>query len=283
MHRLGLNGATTGPADLLTDLAVARDAGFDALEIRDAKLEAYLAQGGALTDLARAFADARLLPLSLNALERATPLSPGPARQTTLERCRTLCLWASRLGCPYVVAVPGPAAGLSGAAVRQASVETLRAMAEIGRDHAVSIGFEFLGASDCSVRTVAAAREIVEEVDDPAVGLVIDTFHYYVGGSTPQMLEGLDPRRLFIVHMDDAEDRPREALTDAHRLLPGEGVIPLRDLIQTLEGLGYDGVYSVELFRPEYWAWDSLALARACRERLDAFFAGLADRGVRRR
>lgn len=282
MHRFGLNGATTGPADLLTDLAVAREAGFDALEIRDAKLEAYVAAGGTLAALAEAFAGAGVLSLSLNALERAVPAA-GTARAEVLERCRAMGRWAAALDCPYVVVVPGPAAGLSGAAVRQASVETLRAMAEIGREHAVRIGFEFLSASDCSVRTVAAAREIVEEVDDPAVGLVIDTFHYYVGGSTPQMLEGLDPRRLFIVHLEDAEDRPREALTDAHRLLPGEGVIRLRDLIQTLEGLGYDGVYSVELFRPDYWAWDPLDLARACRESLDALFAGLADRGVRRR
>ncbi|HEV8338234.1 MAG TPA: sugar phosphate isomerase/epimerase [bacterium] len=277
MRRYGLNGATTGTADLLTDLAVAQEAGFDALEIRDAKLEGYLAQGGSLTDLVGAFAEARLLPLSLNALERATP-SPRMAREGVLDRCRTLCRWALELGCPYVVAVPGPAEGLDDDEISHTSVEALRAMGEIGRDHAVGIGFEFLGSAASSVRTVAAAREIVEAVADPAVGLVIDAFHYYVGGSTPEMLRGMDPRRLFIVHLDDAEDRPREALTDAHRLLPGEGVIPLHELVQTLEGIGYEGVYSVELFRPEYWAWDPLDLARAARESLDALFAGLGEK-----
>ena len=281
MRRFGLNGATTGQTALLTDLAVAREAGFAALEIRDVKLESYLAQGGSLTDLAGAFAAAGVIPLSLNALEQATP-STGSARAAVLERSRTVCAWAAALRCPYVVAVPGPAAGLDGGAVRRASVEALRAMAAVAREHGVSIGFEFLGSPDCSVRTLAAAREIVEEVHDPQVGLVIDAFHYYVGGSTLQMLGGLDPHRLFIVHLDDAEDRPREELSDAHRLLPGEGVIPLRELIHALDGLGYDGVYSVELFRPEYWAWDPFDLARASRESLDALFAGAAEREVRR-
>jgi 2-keto-myo-inositol isomerase len=153
-------------------------------------------------------------------------------------------------------------------------------MAAIARDHGVRIGFEFLGFRDCSVNTLRAARAIVEEVADPAVGLVIDAFHYYVGGSTWEMLDGLDHRALFIVHLDDAEDRPREHLTDAHRLLPGEGVIPLRPLLRRLEALGYDGVYSVELFRPEYWTWEPLHLARVARERLDALFAAAdAPRG----
>ncbi len=275
-RQYGFNGATTGTADLLTDLAVAQQAGFDALEIRDAKLEAYLAQGGALSDLVRTFAEARVLPLSLNALERSTP-SAGPARQELLERTRTLCRWAAELGIPYVVAVPGPADGLDHDQIREASVEALREIAEIGRDQGVSIGFEFLGPTEYAVRTIAAAREIVEAVADPAVGMVIDTFHYYVGGSTPEMLRGFDPRRLFIVHLEDAEDRPREALTDAHRLLPGEGVIPLHQLVQALDAIGYDGAYSVELFRPEYWAWDPLDLARAARESLDALFAGIGE------
>lgn len=273
-RRFGLNGATTGSVDLLTDLRVAEEAGYAALEVRDDKLEKYLEGGGSLQRLRRMFADAGIQALSLNALEGATPAA-GASREAVLDRCRRLCAQAAEIGCAYVVAVPGPPEGADPQTIQQASVETLRAMAAIARDHGVRIGFEFLGFRDCSVNTLRAARAIVEEVADPAVGLVIDAFHYYVGGSTWEMLDGLDHRSLFIVHLDDAEDRPREHLTDAHRLLPGEGVIPLRPLLRQLGALGYDGVYSVELFRPEYWTWEPLHLARVARERLDALFAAL--------
>ena len=42
MREFGLNGATTGTADLLTDLRAAREAEYDVLEIRDTKVRAYL-------------------------------------------------------------------------------------------------------------------------------------------------------------------------------------------------------------------------------------------------
>ena len=52
---------------------------------------------------------------------------------------------------------------------------------------------------------------------------------------------------------------------DAHRLLPGEGVIPLDDILTRLKQIGFDGLCSIELFRPEYWERDPAKLATAAR------------------
>jgi 2-keto-myo-inositol isomerase len=62
----------------------------------------------------------------------------------------------------------------------------------------------------------------------------------------------VDPARILAFHLDDLEDGPK-AITFARRLLPGLGVIPLADIFQRLQKLGYNGDCSVELFRPEYW------------------------------
>jgi hypothetical protein len=48
-------------------------------------------------------------------------------------------------------------------------------------------------------------------------------------------------------------------------LLPGEGVIPLDDILVRLKQIGFDGLCSVELFRPEYWERDPEDLAAAAR------------------
>lgn len=278
-RRFGLNGATTGPVDLLTDLRIAREAGYDALELRDAKLAAYLEGGGALYKFRQMLSDAGIEVLSLNALEQST-VPEGDARTAVLRRCRTLCEWAAGVACPYLIAVPSvDARGQGGATSRpdEATVITqavaaLRAMADVARPLGVKIGFEFLGFSTCAVNTLGRARKIVEAVNDPNVGLVIDAFHFYVGGSTWEMLDGLDPARLFIVHLDDAEQGPRAQLTDAQRLLPGDGVIPLRELVQRLQKLGYQGVYSIELFRPEYWKRDPIVVAKVARQRMQGLF-----------
>ena len=49
--RLGFNGATTNIADLAPDIRIAGAAGYDVIELRDNKLEAFLANGGSLDDM----------------------------------------------------------------------------------------------------------------------------------------------------------------------------------------------------------------------------------------
>lgn len=272
MRRFGLNEATTGPADLLTDLWAAAEAGYQGLEFRDTKLQQYLESGGSIYALRKELADAGVEAISINAIERST-LAGGTERADVLRRCRTLCEWAAGLDCPYVIAVPSfRSEARPGTDIRTATISSLSDMGEIGYRHEVRIGFEFLGFRDCSVSTLRLARDIVETLKHPSVGLVIDAFHFYAGGSTWGMLEGLDPERLFVVHLDDAEDQPLGRLTDAHRVLPGDGVIPLRDLVRRLDTLGYQGPYSIELFRPEYYEWDPVELAKEALRRMERLF-----------
>lgn len=271
-RRFGLNGATTGPHDLHTDIQVAREAGYQAVELRDSKVQAYLTGGGSLYALRAELSDAGLEAASLNALERST-LATGDERESVLRRCRRLCEWASALDCASVIAVPSPLADTQAAdRVAEVTVDALRAMAAVAKPYGVRIGFEFLGFATCSVNTLAQARQILDALRNPAVGLVIDAFHFYVGGSTWPMLDGLRPEQIFVIHLDDAEPRPRSALTDEHRLLPGEGAIPLREFVYRLEGFGYRGVYSIELFRPEYYKWDPATLAKTALQKMEALF-----------
>ncbi len=103
---------------------------------------------------------------------------------------------------------------------------------------------------------------------------MIDSFHFYAGGSTIESIEALDPERLFIFHINDAEDLPREELEDKHRLLPGLGILPLPSIIGALKRIGYDRVTSVEIFRPEYWERDPFELAKDARAATLGVMAG---------
>ncbi|MDR7420039.1 MAG: sugar phosphate isomerase/epimerase [Armatimonadota bacterium] len=263
MPTFALNGATTGEhVDLVTDIRAAGAAGYHAVELRDTKIERYLAGGGTLPALRAALRGARLEVLSLNALEDST-LPIGPAFERVLARTRTFCEWARALECPYVISVPSflPPGGLPEAEVHARTVAALRQMAAVAAPFGVKVGFEFLGFPTCSVNTLAAARRIVDEVGDPGVGVVIDVFHFYAGGSRLDDLDTLPGDRLFIVHLDDAEPGDPATLGDAHRLWPGDGVIPLQPILARIERLGYRRAYSLELFRPEYWKMDPVAVA----------------------
>jgi 2-keto-myo-inositol isomerase len=261
--KIALNGATTMRADLLTDLRAAHAARFDYLEIWSAKLRDFLTYSTTL-DLSELFLQSSVRPLSINSIEHVTFRDPESYEEIKQE-CAQLSQIASDIDCPLIVVVPGrfPEGGASKSEIVEESVRVLRELSAIAAEHKVKLAFEFLGQTDCSVQTLELAHEIVRDVDRPNVGLVLDSFHFYAGGSNVQMIESLDPNLLSIFHINDAEDRPRTELQDSHRLLPGLGILPLKEIVSALNRIGYDKVVSVEIFRPEYWEMDPFELARA--------------------
>lgn len=267
--KLSFNGATTMKADLPTDIRAAAAAGFDYVEIWAAKLRRFLQQRST-AELEGIFKDASITPLSINSIEHITFRDPQSYERIKTE-CEELTSIAAEISCPYIVVVPGklPEHETSLEEVIDESVGVLRELCDIAASRNVALAFEFLGQPDCSVQTLDLADEIVRRVDRPNVGMVIDSFHFYAGGSTVEMIEAMDPARLFIFHINDAEDLPREQLTDAHRLLPGSGILPLTEMIAGFRRIGYDRVASVEIFRPEYWERDAFELAREAKNAVE--------------
>ena len=261
---LGLNGATTLTADLATDIAVAGKAGFDFIEIWAAKLFGYLESGG-LVAVRRDLARAGVGVAALNSVERITFNDPsGHVRM--LEDFRRFCRIAEVLRCETIIVVPSPRPPrVSAETIAVESVRVLRELSRIAKPYGVRLALEFLGFRDCTVNSLGQCAAIVERAARPNVGLVLDSFHFFAGGSSIASLCEADPRKIFMVHVNDVEPAPRATLHDALRLLPGEGVLPLPAILSALKGIGYEGKFSVEIFRPAYWARPPLAVAKAAR------------------
>lgn len=263
--KIAMNGATTMHADLTTDIKAAGRAGFDYVEIWAAKLREFL-RTNTTADLKNLITENNLEPYSINSIEHITFRTAedyAKIKGQTEEFSRI----AGEIGCPYVVVVPGKLpAGTSEEQIVEESVRVLDELAGIAEKYDVSLAFEFLGQNDCSVQTLDLAKKIVERVDRKNVGLVIDTFHFYAGGSSFEAIETLDPDKLFIFHINDAEDLPKEQLTDAHRLYPGTGILPIREIKERFDQIGYDRMVSIEIFRPEYWNEDPFEVARQAKE-----------------
>jgi 2-keto-myo-inositol isomerase len=266
---LGLNGATTLKADLATDIAVAGKAGFDFIEIWATKLLGYLEQGG-LPALRRDLARAGVAVAAINSVERITFNDPsGHIRM--LEDFRRLCRIAEAIRCETILVVPSPRpVRVSAEAIERESVKVLRELSRIAKPYGVRLAYEFLGFRDCSVNSLSQCADIVERVARPNVGLVLDTFHFFAGRSTTTSIGRVDPRKIFMVHVNDVERGPRARLHDALRLLPGEGVLPLATILPALKRIGYDGKFSVEIFRPAYWERSPAVVARAAKATLTA-------------
>jgi 2-keto-myo-inositol isomerase len=274
--KLALNGATTMRADLITDIRAASAAQFDCLEIWASKLRNFL-KTNSTAELKSLLDEHGLEPYSINSIERVT-FRDASGHARLLEECAELCGIAASINCPYIVVVPGLLPdGKGWHEVVEESVRVLDELGRIAEEHGVALAFEFLGQPLCSVQTLGQAAEIVGRTERESVGLVIDSFHFYAGGSKIEEIDALDAQKLFIFHINDAEDLPREQLEDRHRLLPGLGILPLKEIVGALQRIGYDKVTSVEIFRPEYWERDPQELAREARETVKRV---LAEAGI---
>jgi 2-keto-myo-inositol isomerase len=259
--KIALNGATTMLADLATDIKAASAAGFDLIEIWAAKLREFLKNNTA-ADLKRLLEENDLKPYSINSIEHITFRNAVDYEKIKAE-CEELSAVAGEIGCPYVVVVPGKLPeNADEQKIIDESVKTLNELADIAENYGVSLAFEFLGQTDCSVQTLDLCKKIVEKVNRENVGLVIDTFHFYAGNSSFEAIDSLDPQKLFIFHINDAENLSKEILTDAHRLYPGEGILPIKEIKNHFDKIGYDRMVSIEIFRPEYWNEDPFEVAR---------------------
>lgn len=262
--QLAINGATTIKATLPEDIQAASVAGFKELEIWAAKMDAYL-ETNSVKELKALFDKAGVRPASINSIEFITFRPPDEYREIKL-RCQELCRLARAMSCDKMVVVPSPTPeGVGWEEIKHESARVLKELSEIATSYEIKLAFEFLGFGWCSVRTLSQCWEIVRSTDRPNVGLVIDTCHFYAGGSNLRAIRQVDPNKILIVHINDVEERPLDTIEDAHRLLPGEGVIPLDDILAALKQTGFDGLCSVELFRPEYWERVPAELAAAAR------------------
>ena len=256
--KIGLNGATIMPSPIEDDIAIAAECGFGAIEFWAAKLDAH---GGPLDALGERVRAEGLSPSCINSIEDIT-CRDAAGRAALLDELRRRTSMARAVGAPAIVVVPScVAAPVARKEAIEDAVDVLRAMSDVAGD--VTLAFEFLGKPGCTVPTLDMAIEIVERAGRSNVGLVLDVFHFHAGGSALEDVRRVPIERLQVVHLNGAEDLPKAQLTDAHRLYPGEGVVPAADVLRLLREQGYDGVASVEIFRPQYWQLPAREVAGA--------------------
>ncbi len=264
--KLGYNGATTMTSPLETDIRIAGEAKFDVLEITATTLDKFL-ESHSIGEARQLIDAAHLKAHAINSIEKIN-FRDAAGRNEVLARTRQLAEYSAALGCPWIIAVPGP--GPQGTAWQEIcdnTVASLQAMSVAAEPYGVKLAFEFLGFPWCTVQTAAQAWEIVKTTNRPNVGMVIDTCHFYAGNSALDSIRAIDASKLAVFHINDVEAMPKDRITDANRLFPGDGVIPLKQIVGAVRGIGFDGVASVEIFRPEYWQRDPLAMAKEAFEK----------------
>ncbi len=247
------------------DLELCEKAGFDYIEIRFDLLNRYL-ENHTLDDLAAFFKTSRLRPHAFNALylypEFLGPNDIPEKREKLLAEFDLACRTGKAIGSHYIIVVPplqrdpngGPYVGDPEVTFTEC-VRILKAMSPIAAESDMNLCFELVGFNRSSVRSIEAAKRIVEAVDLPNVGYVFDSYNIFLNGKLNDFsgLKTVQPEKIFAIHMMSGDDVPEDQMGQDKRCFCGSGVVDIDGFLRTLKEIGYEGMLSVETFRPEYW------------------------------
>ncbi len=245
-------------------VAIARDAGYDAIEPWISELEAHQNAGGSLEDLGREIRDAGLSVQG--AIGFATWIVEHNA--AGLEEARRDMELVARVGGTLIAAPPMGAVETSGLEL-SVIAERYAALCQIGREIGVRPLVEVWGFSQ-TLSKLGEAAYVAVESGAPGAGILADVYHLYKGGSPLSGLKLLSASALPLFHVNDYPAIAPAQIGDADRVWPGDGVAPLGEVFAVLRDLGFDGFVSLELFNPNYWQGDALETAKIGARKLRA-------------
>ena len=253
--KIGFNEATAlecAGQSLISDLEACDRHGFDYIEIRFDCLKEYL-QEHSLEELAAWFAQHRLQPWAYNTLLFFNQRDEAGMKELD-EEIDFIIEVSKAIGIKMLIAVPSFDVGpLTIGEIRDDAANVLRHIADRIAPFGMRVSLEFCGVPTCSINQFGTAYDVVMTAERDNVGVTLDTFHFHAMGSKWEDLERADGKKIFAFHINDSEDLPIGSMLDDKRLWPGDGCIDHKRTLGILKQIGFEGVATVELFRPEYY------------------------------
>lgn len=132
---------------------------------------------------------------------------------------------------------------------RPVLVERCRSLAQVADGLGLRLSIEFVPWGP--IPDAGAAWSLVEEIGHPACGVNVDFWHHLAGAADEAMLRRIPGHRIHSVHFTDGAPDPSEPSplrrTQLQRRVPGEGDFPMVELVRTLDDMGADIPYTVEV------------------------------------
>jgi len=174
-----------------------------------------------------------------------------------VDVAKSMLTLAHDVGAPLILACSSTSAHAEGDFAAQ--VADLRKLAMLGVPLGIRVAYEALSWGR-RVDDLSDAWALVNAANVANLGLGLDSFHMLARETPLDVLDTIDPAKVFFVQLSDfmwsAPSTAQERLETARhaRVFPGEGAHSdaLGDLIRGIDNLGYAGDYSFEVFNDDY-------------------------------
>lgn len=253
-----LDTATIRPASLPEKVRIAAEAGYDAIEPWDGELEKFEAEGGNLKELGREIRDRGLFVPSVIGLWNALPPTPELFEASLADTRRRLRM-AADIGSQHIQTIPNTV----GEGYDQRWVAArYRDIIELAKnDYNLEAALVFV--KYFPLKTFGQAMAVALDANHPGAMVIPDTYHMYISEGGFEGLKLLNGKSIAIFQFADAPAAPAVAqLDDSHRVYPGDGILPLVQILSDLKAIGFEKCVSLELYNPDYWKQDLLEVAK---------------------
>ncbi len=186
---------------------------------------------------------------------------PEPRRAQNLDRAERKFDVMQALGTDLVLVCSNTHAATANDDSRAAA--DLAAMAERAERRGLRVGYEAL-AWGRHVNRWRHAWNIVQAASQPALGLIIDSFHTLAVEDEFAGIADVPSEKLFFVQLADAPRLAMDSLSWSRhfRNFPGQGQLPVAEFLRAALAAGYQGPLSLEVFNDEFRAAPARLMAR---------------------
>ncbi len=251
---------------LVKELEIAKQAGYDAIEPWTSSIHSYVKEGGSLKDFRHRAEDLGLTIESAIAFNQWI-VDDEATRAKGMEGAKMDMDVLAQIGGKRIAAPPAGATSEPGLDLLIAA-ERYRALLELGDQMGVVPQVEVWGSSK-NLHRLGESVFVAIESGHPKACLLPDVYHVYKGGSAFSGLKLLSSAMIQVFHINDyPADPPRETIRDGDRIMPGDGIAPLTQILRDYHSTGGRKVLSLELFNREYWQKDALETARIGLEKM---------------
>ncbi len=245
---------------LVKELEITAKAGYDAIEPWIHKIHEYKGSGGSLKDLKKRIVDLGITVESAIGFARWI-VDDDAQRAKGLEQFKRDMDVVAQIGGKRIAASPAGATRLPALDLDKAA-ERYRVILEMGDQIGVVPQLETWGSSK-NLHRIGQALYVIAESGHPKACLLPDVYHTYKGGSDFNGYRIISGRTIQVFHMNDyPADPPRETIGDRDRVMPGDGIAPIPQILRDIYANGCRAMLSLELFNPEYWKQDAPAVAK---------------------
>lgn len=244
---------------LVDEIKTAAKVGFDGIEIWMKTLDTYVKNGGKLSEI-RKLAEGLGITIEDSIGFAAWIVDDDAKRNAALEQIKMEMDMLALIGCKRMAAPPFGATNEPGLNLYKAA-ERYTKVLEIGKKMGVLPQLELWGFSK-NMHLFGETLLVAAETGHPDALILPDVYHFIRGGSPFNALEFINGSKIQMFHMNDypsIEDPSK--LTDAMRVMPGDGVAPLNQILQTLNAKNSPIILSVEIFNENVWKMDA---TKAC-------------------